>query len=146
MKRADVDEVLREFDEVVRRAGFTGNRGNYRLVNGVHVKVLLDKFGWDPQLGWGFLLDVTDSSKKDDWGKVPPESRMQVIPYTLQKALGRNKLSELYADNPVLRSRLRSGWFAFDHADRLRALLATVLEPALTHVRAWSETELTGRV
>ncbi|MFC0111455.1 hypothetical protein [Kibdelosporangium aridum] len=109
MKRADLDRVLREFEDVVRRAGFTGTRGNYRLANGVHVKVLLDKFGWDSQLGWGFLLDVADTSKKDDWGNVPPEFRMQIIPHTLEKTLGRNKLGALYADNPVLRSRLRSG-------------------------------------
>lgn len=139
MKRGDVEEVLREFEDVLRREGLTGSRGDYRLANGVHVKVLLDRFGWDPQLGWGFVLDVADGSRKDEWGNVPPEFRTQITPHTLEKALGRTKLGELYADNPVLRSRLKSGWFAFDHADRLRAVLATVWAPALTYIQAWAE-------
>lgn len=122
--------MLREFEDVVRDSGFTGSRGNYRTADGVHVKVLLDKFGWDPELGWGFLLDVEDRSRRDEWGNVPPEARFQIQPHSLAK--GRKALGELYADNPVLRSRLKSGWFAFDHAERLRAVLGLVLGPALT--------------
>lgn len=139
MKKADVDGVLREFDQVFRRNGFTGSRGTYKLAGGFRLKVRLDRHGWDPELGWGLLFDVRDTNAEDELGNVPPDSAIQIGPDTLGKVLGKRALGGLYEDNPVVRSRLKSGWFAFDHADRLRAVLELVLPAALAHAHAWAE-------
>ncbi|GAA0232721.1 hypothetical protein GCM10010492_34360 [Saccharothrix mutabilis subsp. mutabilis] len=139
MKKADVDAVLREFDGVFRENGFTGAKGTYKLPGGVRLKVQLDRNGWDPDLGWGLLFTAEDTAAADEVGNTPMDSRLQVTPQALDKALGKKALGALYEDNPRVRSRLKSGWFAFEHADRLRAVLTLVLGPALAHVRAWAE-------
>lgn len=139
MKRADFDAVLREFEPRIRDSGFTGTRGTYRLSNGVRFKFVLNKYGWDPDLGWGFLLDVQDTTREDEWGVAPAEARMQIKPHSLEKDIGKKTLMALYAGHPRLRSQLENGWFVFDDVNRLRTVLATVLEPALTHIRSWSE-------
>ncbi|MFI9816051.1 hypothetical protein [Saccharothrix variisporea] len=139
MKKADVDAVLREFEDVFREHGFSGSKGDYRLPGGIRLKVRLDRHGWDPDLGWGLLFTAEDTAAADSLGNVPVESRLQVTPATLDKVLDKKALGALYADNPRVRSRLRSGWFAFEHVDRLRAVLRVVLGPALLHVRAWAE-------
>ncbi|MEJ2853427.1 MULTISPECIES: hypothetical protein [unclassified Saccharothrix] len=139
MKKADVDVVLREFEDVFREHGFSGGKGNYKLPGGVRLKVQLDRNGWDPDLGWGLLFTAEDTTAAASDGNIPMEARVQITPSTLDKVLGKKALGALYEDNPRVRSRLRSGWFAFEHADRLRAVLRLVLDPALAHVRAWAE-------
>ncbi|MFI9811451.1 hypothetical protein [Saccharothrix variisporea] len=139
MKRADFDAVLAEFEHLIREKGFTGSRGTYRLPGGVQFKFVLDKFGWDPQLGWAFLLEVQDNTRKDKWNNVTGEYRFQIGPHTLEKTIGRKTLINLYADNVMLRSRATGIWFVFDDVERLRAVLGLMLEPALAHIRAWAE-------
>lgn len=134
MKKADVDAVLAEFDGVFRAHGFTGRRGSYALPGGIRLKVQLDRNGWDPELGWGLLFTAEDTAAADEMGNIPMDSRLQVGP----AALDRKALGALYADNPRVRSRVASGWIPFEHADRLRAVLALVLAPALGRVRDWA--------
>lgn len=139
MRRADFDAVLAEFEPVIREHGFTGSKGVYRLPGGVQCRFMLDKFGWDPEMGWGFLLDVQDATRKDKFRRVPDEFHVQFGPSDLMPAVGRAAVVGLYPDNPVLGNRAAGSWFLFDHAERLRAVLGLMLRPALEHVRAWAE-------
>ncbi|MEU7527694.1 hypothetical protein AB0A74_18305 [Saccharothrix sp. NPDC042600] len=139
MRRADFDAVLLEFESIIHDNGFTGSKGVYRLPNGVQCTFMLDKFGWDPELGWGFLLDVQDVTRKDKSRHVPDEFHIQVGPHDLVRTLGRDAIVGLYADNDVMGNRAAGSWFLFDHAERLRSVLRLMLRPALTHVRTWAE-------
>ncbi|WP_143219118.1 hypothetical protein [Actinokineospora bangkokensis] len=137
MKRADVESVLREYISTFQDAGFTGSRGNYRTAAGLQVKFVLDRWGWDERLGWGFVLHVQDNNHVDELGNPLEGFLTQIGAHTLTKRLGKKTLGGLYEDNPVLRSQLRNSWFPFDTPARLRAVLDLVLVPALEHARAW---------
>jgi len=149
MKRADFDEVLREFDSRIRhhRAMEHGkkSRRKYLTREGVSFDFITDKWGWAPDSGWRFLIRVVDTSRLDLWGNAPFGAEFDVRPALVTEIVGKRAIGDLYGDRPELRAEIAGNWYIFDHQDRLRAVLDLILDPALDVIDGWIRDRITHR-
>ncbi|HVK20011.1 MAG TPA: hypothetical protein VM677_01490 [Actinokineospora sp.] len=147
MKRADFDGVLREFDSQIRRHPTMeqGKKAKRKYVTreGVQFDFITDKWGWDSESGWKFIIRVVDTNQLDQWGYAPFEAGFDVLTSMVADIVGEASIASIYDDRPELGKETQAYWFAFDTQDRLRALLILILDPALDVIGTWVREHVT---
>ncbi|HVK20009.1 MAG TPA: hypothetical protein VM677_01475 [Actinokineospora sp.] len=148
MKRAQFDDVLREFDEQIMihpimEGAKRPRRGKYLTRERVMIEFVTHRDGWDPEDGWRFLVGITDTNRTDEWGNALDGAYVQYNPARVVDVVGETALMDLYDDWPKDKEDVKYLWFIFDDQERLRAVLNLVLKPALDFIGSWIRENVT---
>lgn len=140
MTNQDFYKVAAEFQPEFQKHGLKKSGKSYvSSTRRYKVTLKLDRNGWDNELGWGFILEATDESVRDEWGNiVGQDARFQVGGRHVSKFLDPKVISDLYAKKPKIQSLLKSNWVGFSNGDHLRSVLQATLPVLLDAYDKWA--------
>ncbi len=103
MKAEDFFKVLASHQEDFEKHGFKKkSRGIFISDTNIKMRVFLDKWGWDPETGWGFNVRLEDLSKAvDNLENVHPKDSLDLKPHYLveNQLLTPVLLDKIYSEN-----------------------------------------------
>lgn len=145
MNANDFYRLLNKYADVFKRHAITHpSRNVYVFPKGVSFQILLDKWGWNQQTGWGFFVKVIDPRCKDEHGVVMDYSGYLEINADFLRSSQLVSVKELekhYKKLPLgVQEAFRYGGLInfYDERD-LDSILGTILEPLLKYILDWEK-------
>lgn len=142
MKAPEFYRVLAKFQDVLKNAGFSKRANNtYTTNNNVRLRFILNKWGWSPDDGWGFLVRLADLTYTDEYGNIVGiGGEYDITPRRLIDTglISEEKLLLLYKETPHLKRQLNLGWFAFNDETDLQDMLSVLLPLIASAASVWA--------
>jgi hypothetical protein len=145
MKAPDFYANFGEYDHFLKDAGFKKKSKNKYVNNGqIEIGIALDRWGWDSECGWGFLVRMSDMNGVDSSHFERPR-RMKDIRFSSlveEGLMDEDERVELY--RPLVRNHPRvydqtNMWFAFYDSEDLKKLLEKIMPLVAVAANAWSK-------
>lgn len=142
MDRKTFFQQLHQFDSKFEEAGFipTKKRDEYLSGNNIRLHVILDKWGWNPQEGWGFNVRVADMNKTvGELGNVHPNDQLDLKPayFIESKKINESLVKDTYNSLPkkLIDEFYEGWWYKFSDEESLRKVLDNFLPFILSEAR-----------
>jgi hypothetical protein len=154
IKSPEFYEIFKEYEQPFLDAGFkptTRNSNRYISSNDVGIRIILDKWGWSDEDGWGFIVRVRDMQMVNAVGE-RPDNILDIMPNVLvEKGLiSEQDIESLYGRYKVVLPKMyeyatTSYLYSFYDPDQLRQILK-FFTPALAKVAVqWAESRKEAR-
>ena len=134
LKAPEFYQIFREYDAPLIEAGFKRKAKNkYAHPEEVMITVVLNKWGWIDDFGWGFLLRFEDVKDIDKTLHGQPRKMLDIHNGTLESRgyIPLEELKHLYQayekTHPKFYRYIENGWIYFYDAENLRYMLKSVM-------------------
>ena len=145
MKASEFYLTFAEHDYHLKNVGFK-KKANNKYINGskVEINIALDRWGWDDERGWGFLVRMLDMNGVDT-EKFERPRRMSDIRFSSlvkEGLMGDEEQAELY--EPLVHSHPKvyeqtNMWFAFYDKDDLKKVLEKIMPLVAVSASKWAQ-------
>ena len=144
IKAPEFYTILNEFIYRLQDVGFRKKSKNkYVTREGIELTVVLDRWGWDDERGWGFLMRMNDMRGVNVKRFERPRKMRDITPLALvrDKLLSEAELRNLYAEqvkeHPLIYKQVETFWFEFYDAHHLRQILTKVMPLIAKSAEGW---------
>jgi hypothetical protein len=145
MKAENFYKVLKDHSVALEDAGFKKKTQNaYVNRAGISLQFILNKWGWDNESGWGFLVRLVDlNCTEKSEGVINYPVSKDIVPSELlaEQKITASKLEDLYKPfkgYPKLQQQLEADWFAFYDSNHLAVILSELLPLIVSLATTWS--------
>lgn len=126
--------IFNDYSKLLKLAGFSKkSRNKYTTKDDIELSIVLDKWGWDDEYGWGFLIRLTDWRGVDKKNFEGPRAGRDIKPHTLiqERLISEDELKNLYRkylnSHPKLYEQVQHSWYAFYDEKHLHEVLARLM-------------------
>lgn len=138
MKAPEFYAVFDEYIQYFKDAGFSKKSRNKYHKDQIEITIVLNKWGWDPEFGWGFLVRVADMQGVDlDKYERPKMRDVRPIELVEHDYVGEKEYLNLYKrfkrTNPKLYGYINGPWYVFYDENHLRQVLSTLMPYAVEY-------------
>jgi hypothetical protein len=149
MQAEEFYKIFDEYSKALQDAGFKKKSRNTFENKNVQLKVILNKWGWLEDSGWGFLARLTDThtiSKDPEKPTLPVEQDITPDYLLDEQLVNRSALDAVYApystSQPKMLEMLQPpSWFAFYDIQNLRQVLYKFMPGIAAVATNWSEVQ-----
>jgi hypothetical protein len=150
MQAPDVYEVFEQHNEALTNLGFKRkSRNTYATDDGLNLKLILNPWGWTEELGWGFLMRLTDVAAPQDGHPYQPSFDIRTSTLVSEGRVSQNMIEDIYKDyakqHPGILDGLELGWFTFYDATHLGRILDQFLPAVAQAAKDWGSKRIEER-
>lgn len=144
MDKAQFYKIFDRYSPMLEKVGFKRKtKGSFASNQNIKLEIILDKWGWDSEWGWGFIFRLADLNciEKHDGVTIVTVDE-DITPLTLAdaKMISRTELLQPYKtlNKPKMIDRFDAGWFVFSDIRNLESVLRLVMPLVSVSASKWA--------